>query len=264
MLSSLDRYRDAFKAKKYKHMKRFLLIVLTLSLTMPLFSQGYAFGIKGGLTVGTQKWDNTLSRDALFSYHGIAFIESISDADEFALFAQAGYHVKGSAIRNRNFVNALTGNVFRPDAQAFKFNNISLTLGAKQKFDLNGYSKWYWLLGIRGDYTVSTNLDEYSRFNERNPAYAIYPFDEPTFIRDINYGVTVGAGLQLPMSDYIAGILEFSVNPDFSFQYEQPEIPNVTDPYTGNTRTIPQRQIRNLTFELTLGLRFLHEIEYID
>ena len=246
-------------------MIRFLLTGFFVCLfSAGLFAQGFAFGVKGGLTMATQNWDNSLQRDVAVKYHGIAFIESLSDTDQFALFAQAGYHVKGSAIRNRNFFNPLTGNYNRPPAMEFLFYNVSLSLGAKQKFDLNGSTKWYWLLGIRGDYTLDTNLDEYTDFNLRNRGFAIYPFDEPTFIRDFNYGIIAGAGLEFPFGEYIAGLLEFTVNPDFSFQYEQPEIPNVTDPYTGNTRSIPQRQIRNLTFEVTLGFRFLRRIEYID
>ena len=125
-------------------------------------AQGYAFGVKGGLTLATQNWDNSLQRDVAIKYHGIAFIESISEEDQFALFAQAGYHVKGSAIRNRNFPTNF-GQVVRPPAFEFLFYNISLTLGAKQKFELGSSSKWYWLLGVRGDYTLDTNLDEFTQ-----------------------------------------------------------------------------------------------------
>ena len=62
----------------------------------------------------------------------------------------------------------------------------------------------------------------------------------------------------------IGMMLEFTVNPDFSIQYQQPPIPNVLDTYTNQTITIPERRIRNLTFEVTVGFRFLRRIEYID
>ena len=245
-------------------MKKLSLLLFLLGWgCFSLNAQSYAFGVKGGLTLGVQNW-NDFEQDPLIKYHGIAFIESASEGNEFAIFAQAGYHVKGSAIRNRRFVNRLTGNLFKPPPREFKFNNVSLTLGGKQKFDLGISNKMYYMFGVRGDYTVSTNLGEYTDFNNRNPGYAIYPFDEPTFIRDFNYGMTVGGGVEMPFSDYISGVLEFTVNPDFSYQYRQPEIPNVLDPYTGNTRSIRERQIRNITFEVSLGLRFLHIIEYID
>ena len=246
-------------------MKKYYLLFSMLALLMTLESgaQSYAFGVKGGLTMGIQNW-NGFDRDPLIAYHGIAFIESAPEGNEFALFAQAGYHVKGSAIRNRNFTNILTGNAFRAPPREFRFNNVSLTLGGKQKFDFSGSNKVYYMFGIRGDYTVSTNLGEYSVFNERYPAYSIYPFDEPTFIRNFNYGMTVGGGIEIPFSELVGAILEFTVNPDFSFQYRQPEIPNVLDPYTGNTRSVPEREIRNITFEVTLGFRFLNIVEYID
>lgn len=226
-------------------------------------SQGYAFGVKGGLTVGIQDWSG-LEQDPLLKYHGIAFIETLSDDNAFALFAQLGYHVKGSAQRNRRFISSITNQIFQPSAREFKFNNLSLTLGGKQKFDFTGSTKVYYAFGIRVDYTVSTNLDEYTDFNLRNPAYAIYPFDEPTFINEFNYGIYAGGGFEIPFGELTGMILEFSINPDFSLQYRQPPIQNVTDPYTGNERTLSERKIRNITFEVTAGFRFLNVYEYID
>ena len=129
---------------------------------------------------------------------------------------------------------------------------------------MNGATKWYYLFGVRLDYTIDTNLDEFQEFNERFPTYSIYPIDSPLFIRNFNYGASLGAGLEFPFSEYISGLLEFTVNPDFSIQYQQPAIPNVTDPYTGNSVTLRERNIRNVTFEVTLGFRFLRKIEYID
>lgn len=239
-------------------MHRILLtICLILGVIGTIWSQGFVFGIKGGPTFATQNWDNSLQRDVAIKYHGIAFIESLSEENAFALFAQAGYHVKGSAIRNQNVINRLNGNVLR----AFLFRNISLTLGGKQKFEMTDTRKWYWLFGVRGDYTLSTNLGDVS---SGNISSIYFPVDDPTFIREINYGVTAGAGLEFILSEYVGALVEFSVNPDFSFQYEQPEIPNITDPFTGQNRSIPQRQIRNLTFEITVGFRFLRKIEYVD
>ena len=247
-------------------MKKIILPFLILAaLALQSRAQGgFAFGIKGGPTIGLQQGEG-FEQDPLFKYHGIAFIESITEENAFGVFAQLGYHQKGSAIRNRLFTNLINGQPFRPPAREFIFNNLSLTGGAKQKFPLgSGNSKAYYALGIRLDYTLSTNLGEYTRFIEANPAYAIYPIDDTQFIREINYGVTLGGGVEVPFSEYVGALIEFTVNPDFSYQYEQPEIPNVLDPYTGNSRTIPERRIRNLTFELTVGFRFLRKIEYID
>lgn len=221
---------------------------------------GFAFGVKGGLSGGIQKW-NSIERDPLLKYHGIIYIESIAEDRPVGIFAQAGYHVRGSALRNRNFVNALNGQIFRPSTREFRFNNLALALGFKNKLDLNGQTAYY-LLGLRGEYTISTNLNIYDEFNLQNPSYGIYPYSQ--FVRKINYGVIFGGGLEWMFADLVGGIAELTINPDFSRQYEQPSIPNVIDPYTGNTRTISERIVRNITIELTVGIRLLRRVEYID
>ena len=242
-------------------MKKMLLLATGMLLVIGAGAQSYGFGLKGGLTIGTQNW-NSFERDPLLKYHGIAFIESYDPEDPFALFAQVGYHVKGSAIRRRNFYNPNTSTFFQPPAYQFLFNNLSLTLGAKQKFGFTGNSKTYYMIGVRGDYTLSTNLGEYESFNETNPGYSIFN----NFIRRFNYGLTVGGGIEKPLGEYVDLILEFSVNPDFSLQYQQPAIPNVYVAYGTGTdrRTLEERRIRNITFELTVGFRFLHIIEFVD
>jgi len=240
-------------------MKKLLLISLFAGLAVSAWSQGFAFGVKGGLTLGLQSWSG-FEMDPAIKYHGILFIESAPEEDKFSLFAQAGYHVKGSALRNRNFLNQ-NGDFFRPPTYEFLFNNISLTLGAKQKYKLTQRMKAYYLFGIRGDYSLGNNFDEYEDYYQLS---GFFPYDEPSFIREITYGITLGGGLEWPVWDLVGVLLEFTVNPDFSYQYIQPEIPNVRDPYTGQSRTLPDRQIRNTTFEITLGLRFLRRVIYID
>ena len=246
-------------------MKRTLLCLMGIVMLgmLPLGAQSFYFGVKGGPLIGFQNWSG-LERDALISYHLEGFVESYDEEERYSLFAQLGYHVKGSAIRNRNFINRISGQVFRPPTRKFKFNNLSLVLGGKQKFALGNTSRVFYLLGIRGDYTLDTNLEEYQRFNEANPAYAIYPFDDDQFINSFNYGVSVGGGVEFTLSELVGTMIEFSVNPDFSYQYEQPEIPNVLDPYTGQSRTLRERRIRNLTFEVSVGFKFLRKVVYVD
>lgn len=244
--------------------KNWILSAWALLLCAQLAGQdGYAFGIKGGPVLATQNWSN-LQRQPAVGPHAILFIESLSDVNDMALFAQVGYHVRGSALQRRNFFD-ISGNVFTLNAQKFRFNNLALTIGAKQKFNIGSSSNsWYYLFGLRGEYNISTNLAEFTEFNLRNPSFAIYPYDDPNFIRRITYGITGGAGLEFPFSEYVGGLLEFTINPDFSSQYAQPAIPNVRDPYTGNSSTVAERKIRNISMEITLGLRLLRLIEYID
>ena len=53
-------------------MKKVLFIFLSFITVHSIQAQSFAWGLKGGMTVGTQKWDNR-SRDPLIKYHGIAF-----------------------------------------------------------------------------------------------------------------------------------------------------------------------------------------------
>lgn len=246
-----------------------MFLVATLSL-LCLGNEGktqsYAFGIKGGVTAGTQKWDNNFQREPLFRYHLAGFIESHSDQDRFSLFVQAGYHVKGSAIRTfAQVIQTPTG--FRSIDRSnnpFEFENISLVLGGKQKYDFRRSTKVYYSLGIRGDYTIGSSLRP-EGIDETNSYFFIYPFDE--FVNKFNYGVMAGGGIQFDFTDLIGGFIEININPDFSYQYNQPEIRNVRNPNplsSASSITIPQRQITNTTFELSLGIRFLHKIIYVD
>ncbi len=246
-------------------MKKIVLACfMLLAFLSDIAAQSYAFGFKGGTTVGFQKWDRG-ERDPLFAYHGIAFIESAPEGNEFAVFAQLGYHVKGSAVRYRSYVyiDRFTGSEVQspPRTDRYEYKTLSLTFGGKQKKEFKENIKAYYLFGIRADYTLGTNLDEYEVFNNAiNTLY--YPIN--AYVRKFNYGATIGGGFEFGITELIAGIVEITVNPDFSKQYVQPPIQNVYDPYTRNSRTLPGLNIVNNTIELTVGVRFLHEIEYID
>jgi len=236
-----------------------LLIVFTFSTTVLSAQNTFAWGVKGGLLVGIQKWES-LQRDPLLKYHGDIYIESVPEGNEFALFAQGGLHLKGSAERNTRFFD-VNGNSFDPPTREFIFRNVSVVLGAKQKFDFGATASTYYSFGIRGDYTINTNLNEFQNFTAVSPG--IYPVD--FFVRKFNYGVSVGGGFEFPFSELIGAVVDLSVNPDFSFQYRQPAIGNVTSPFNpSQVITIPERKIVNLTLELSVGFRFLRKVEYID
>lgn len=232
-------------------------------------AQDYAFGVKGGFTLGLQQWNTSFSsREPLYRYHGLVFIESAEEDEPWSLFAQGGYNIKGSSLRFRRQTFTL------PDGRTqtfggltipFEFRNLTLTLGAKQKFDLGlSDSKWYYSLGIRGDYTISTKLRP-DGIDETDPYAIFYPIEG--FVNKFNYGISVGGGMELPFSELIGLVVEITVNPDFSKQYNQPRIDNVINPSpwaSERTTTIGERSISNTTVELTLGFRFLHKYIIVD
>ncbi len=232
-------------------------------------AQSYYFGFKGGLTVGTQDWGGSFSnREPLFRYHGIAFIETAEEDEPWGLFAQLGYHIKGSATRTfRQTITLPDGSARTIPAREIplEFRNASLTAGAKQKFDLGmNASQVYYMLGVRLDYTLSTLLRP-EFIEEDDPTAIYYPFDG--FVNKFNYGITVGGGIDFSFSEFVGVFIELSVNPDFSLQYNQPAIRNLNNPNPfSNTQTtsISERKIRNTTFEITLGFRFLRKVIYID
>jgi hypothetical protein len=251
--------KHRFFQKKKMKLRYPLLFALIALMGNALWSQGTAYTIKGGLTLGVQKW-NSFDQSPLFKYHGAISAESLDETAQFSLYAQLGYHLKGSALRNASF-QTLNGDLFRLSAQEFIFQNLSLVLGAKSKYQLSDRMKGYYLIGLRGDYTLGTNLDEYKEANEFNGGL-FYP--DEGFVRRWNYGVSLGGGFEFELAEVVGATLEFTVNPDFSHQYRQPDIPNVRDPYTGLNRTIPERTIRNITFEISAGIRLLRIVEYID
>lgn len=240
---------------------RLVLISLIglLFLSSNIHAQNFAYGLKGGLSVGFQEWDN-FERQPLFRYHGIAFIESASE-DQFGVLAQLGYHENGSANRSRNPIfidnngNISTGSNF---SQQFIFRNITLTLGAKKKHELNKLMAYY-MLGIRGNFTVGTNLEEYETYNQR---FLIYPVEGG--VKKLSYGVMVGGGFEFPFGELVSGLLEFTINPDLSQQYYTPPLANVRHPITNETYTVSERTIKNVTLEVTVGIRFLNKVVYVD
>jgi len=229
-----------------------IFFCLLFSFTANAQQGGFAWGVKGGLAIGLQQW-NSYERDPLFRYQGDLYIETYDGPDANALFAQAGYHIRGSAIRRRNGVLFTNGNVGSVPARTFEFNNAVLSTGFKQRFDFND-NKAYYYVGVRGEYTFDTNIGENQGF---------FSYSDPLvgFVRPFNYGLTGGAGLEFMFSELVGGIIELNLAPDISFQYRQPAIPS---PIGTNGIPINERRIRNFSIELTVGFRFLRIVEYID
>lgn len=236
---------------------RHLVTVFTfLLLSSPKISvaQSFIFGPKLGPTVAIQQWDG-VQRDALLTGHAAVFIESYRENDPSSLFAQLGYHVRGSAERDIS-IDAISGNAFRRNVK-YKFNNISLMLGAKQILNMESKAKPFYTLGVRAEYTVSTNLDFYE-----GTAFQLY-FPSNFFVRKFNYGISGGGGFQYELNDLIGGAVELTISPDISKQYQQLPIPNVVDPRNvGSSRTLPEQNVRNLSIEISVSMRLLRKVEY--
>lgn len=224
---------------------------------------GFAFGVKGGLSLGLQKWNNA-ERDVLIASHGIAYMESLPVDSKFSLFVQGGYHVRGSAIRSRARVIYVNGTEYEtsPRTIRYEFQNIAISLGGKQRFEFGSNSYFYYLLGIRGEYTLGTNLCKYSDLITREnyvSGCSYSAFEEG--VQKWNYGMIAGGGVEFELAEKIGILLELTVNPDISYQYRQPaRLSN----FQNGAGSLQEQLVRNTTLELSVGFRFLRLVEYID
>lgn len=229
-------------------LNRWLCFFLWSFFTVSATAQSFWFGPKLGGTMTFQRWNNFSPNPLLTPAYDI-FIESYSESSPSALFASVGYHTRGSGIRAISFLGDPLG------TQGFKFNNIVLELGGKRFLTTENRANAYYMIGVRGEYTVSTNLEQYERF--LNP---FYPHND--FVEKIVYGASVGGGIEYSFGEFYHGFLEVSIGPDFANQYFQPPINNVIDPYTGMTTNLSERQIRNVSIEIRAGLKLLRKVIY--
>lgn len=234
------------------------IFLLVIGGSQSSFGQSFIFGPKLGATVALQNW-NGFDRQPAFLYHIAAYIESYDETSTSALYAQLGFHKRGSAERNR-FINNF--NQVFDQRNSYQFNNISAQFGGKRILSENGNFKPYYIIGVRGEYTLNTNLEQYTAGTLSQFA-GYFPVD--VFVNKFNYGFTIGGGFQRELSEHLGGAFEISINPDISKQYNQPPIPNVIDPFNvGNTRTLTEQQVRNISIEVSFVLRLLRKVEYID
>lgn len=231
-------------------------LLLTLSVSLGLNGQSFWFGVKGGVAMANQSWGsggNTLgvNRNPIFPLNGDFFVESLDEDKKGALYAQLGYHGRGSSVR---FFSSF--GQFNPLVK-YKFHNAVLELGAKKSFDLLEQFGSYFILGVRGEYTFGSNLS----VQTANLGQIV----SPEYIRHFNYGVTFGGGFEKILTEMSNAFIEFSIQPDLSFQYEQFPIDNVRNPWVPNERIdLPLTQVRNLTIEAKIGIKFLRKVIYID
>lgn len=250
-----------FSPLKTGKMMRFVFTALLLTgFFGRTTAQSTAYVISAGPSAGFQKWDNGGQRQLLFKYHASIAVESVDNEDDRgSLFAQFGYHVKGSANRYRFLFQGGGIDAF---SEEFRYNNLSLLLGAKQKFPMGatGRSRYFYFGGIRGDYTLSTNIDELASTNIYAAAY--YP--QIGAMNRWMVGVSVGGGLQFEFGELIGGQISLSVNPDLTSQINQP--PGiVSDPFNpGQNISISAKRVRNTTLELSFGLRLLKKVILVD
>jgi hypothetical protein len=244
-------------------MKYLLTCLLVFGLSVS-DAQSYYFNVKGGLTLGQQSWDNAVHQNGLlFAFHGALGLETFTETGS-SLMMQLGYQPRGSAIRYQSGYGVdQAGKVFTLPAQTinFEFDNVALIVGFKNKGVL-GSADAYYTLGLRAEYTVSTTLQEPGNSFSY---YGVYP--NTSGVNKWNYGLTLGGGYEFKFSELVGGFVELNVHPDVSKQYFTPSYQGYVYDYIAQKQTIqtlPEQSIRNLTFEVSVGVKFLRKVVVVE
>jgi len=243
-------------------MRHIVVLVLCIAFTSFLNAQdydqdeevsGFFFGPKIGPTVGFQQW-NGFERRPMFNYHAAMFIESIDPDFKGAFYGQLGYHSRGSGIN-------VASSFANPFGESFIFRNISFGFGVKKRILTKTLTTPYYFVGLRGEYNISNNLAEVAeRYLQTQ---AIFLFPPPEFVNSFTYGLTFGGGIEFLGSELIQPAVEVSISPDVSNQYQSPGF-TATNPVTNQPTTIAERNIKNVSMEISLVIRFMRKVVYID
>ena len=207
-------------------------------------SAQYYYGVKGGLGLNMQRWNN-FERDILFTPLVDLYVESHDDPIN-KLYASLGYHTRGSAVRGLGFQSF----------NSYRFNNIALEVGFKQMLSVSKKYNPYYMLAGRLEYTVNTNLDG------GGPQFSLLNLVDDNFVNRLNYGLTIGGGFEFQWDDTKVVFIEASINPDASRQYDQPSTvvisnPNPSQFNPNQTITITPQEVRNVSLEVKIGIKFL-------
>ena len=226
----------------------FFFVLVTVTFTTSLLSQGSVYGFLAGPTLSSQNI-NGFNKEPFLRYHALVFIESTSEINPNSLYARFGYHLKGSAV-NFGYYYDNTGMEHPPNSYNMEFHNISLSLGVKQRREI-GEKHFSYGLGLRGDYNLDAKYGIIFSGLEGTQNYFTYGFD-------------VDVGIELPLSELVSVQIELGVSPDLSNQIF---IPQQDTDYTyddGSQVIIPETNLTNVVFELRAGFRFWHKIIYTD
>ncbi len=223
---------------------------------LPLLAQGTAFTAKGGLTIGTQRWNGADASLARFSYHAAGAFEFLTGWKDTKKVGERvnkrqtifgvglGLHNKGNAVRVR-FQDPNNNSIFVREQLSNSFTNLSALFFAKGAHLSGTQTEVYYLMGLRIDYTVQ---------------FALLTQGIDPYVNRLNYGLTLGGGMTYYIPNSRFGIfLEASISPDISRQLYVPAGIPIVYQADGRTYSYPSSELRvhNLILELSLGFKIL-------
>jgi hypothetical protein len=214
-------------------------------------SEGYnAYGIKAGPILGVQTWNGSQTDPLLLGIGSLGIFNEISAGGRNSITIELAAHERGSAILQRPFVyqDPVTNQQISVPATTYerKFTNVGLGASFKALYDINNGWNAYYMAGVRVEYTVRDTIP-FSQFQQVNVKTGLNP---------INYGLSFGGGVERRLgSSPLIMQLDFQIQPDISYQIRSPAF-SYTNSYTRNTEIFPEQQVRNVSFELTLGIKW--------
>ncbi len=224
----------------------YLLLGVMFSITSN--AQSFWFGPKLGPGLGFQKWNDT-DNDPLLGINGDIFIESYSEEGSSSFFASLGYRTRGSSWRTGSLGSQVSFNAIK-----FQFNNAALEVGVKKFLFKNLENRPFYYIGLRGEYNLGTNLAQY-----QNTLF----FPQEAFVKKLVYGPSFGGGYEFNFRELSKFFIELNLSTDLNPQYFQPQLFNIPDPFfPGQLRTLSERDIRNFSFEVKFGFKFLRKVVY--
>jgi len=200
------------------------------------------YGVKGGLGINNQNWDRGVNTGLIFTPLIDVFAESYDPGSLSRLYAQIGFHQRGSALGAFGFRRIAT----------YTYSNVVVELGGRRQAFENDTYIGYYLLGLRGEYTLASNVGE---------TQSLYNLTDEAYLRRFNYGATVGGGFEYDLGDGTSVFLEVTFNPDLSAQYDQPVNLIFPNPNAGQSQNqfvnIPAQRVRNYSLEVKVGYKWL-------
>jgi len=220
------------------------------------YYKGYIWGLKGGPTLMRQA-GHYRTRGTAYGYHLALYYESYDSRSPSQIYAQLGYHQRGSSLTRFYFgsLKNIANKAFQFDNPKFIYHNASLQIGIKNSRQLHDQLSGYVGIGLRGEYTFNTNLDAYAKVNEEY-GFPVYP--DPALLRPFLYGFSLLLGTTLWKFDPLQyeAFAELGIHQDISPQYYQPPLRGrFVDPYTGQAQTLNEIKMRNFSIELSVGVR---------
>ena len=232
-------------------MQKTLLLLIFLGINTLISAQEYtAYGVKGGMTCGFQKWNSNQTDDVLFLPlgNGTIFTEMYAGG-RGSLCIELGYHERGSSIiqRGGTYRNANGIDVNFPTVVLQrKFSNIVFQPAFKQIYDVGSGWSGYYMLGVRAEYTIKDTIPYV--YNQVIPVNL--------GLNRFNYGITIGGGFERRLgSSPMMMQVEMQAQPDFSLQIQSPAF-SYYDVVQRTNATFNEQKVSNITLELTVGFKF--------